>query len=173
MGLTGEEWLAKWAKSEIIMQRNKNKEWFQFHRESGIKLKRTWLSWATVAMETGAISEHQPGFHRRKVLIQMTASSLPQTSPPFPVLFKERGDISPRDRGEAKPLWAVGVVLEASKCPVPVASGWGHVEGLWPSSETGWVGEGPASSWSPSGEAEQRPTFQSVSTAKRKVSEFS
>ena len=52
----------------------------------------------------GAISEHQPGFHMRKVLIQMTASSLPQTSPPFPVLFKERGGISPRDRGEAKPL---------------------------------------------------------------------
>lgn len=36
------------------------------------------------------------------MLIQMAASSLPQTSPPSPVLFREGGGISPWGRGPGK-----------------------------------------------------------------------
>lgn len=93
----------------IIVKRNKNKEPFQFSQGIWHQTKEDMVVPATATMETGAILEHQPGFHWRKMLIQMTAS-LPMVSiltPPVlpsPILFRERGDISPLGRGQAGPL---------------------------------------------------------------------
>lgn len=67
--------------SELIVQRNKNKEQFQFSQGIWDQTKEDTVVLATAAMETGAILEHQLGFHWRKMLIQITASRLLPHSP--------------------------------------------------------------------------------------------
>ena len=53
------------------------------------------------------------------MLIQMAASSLPQTSPPSPVLFREGGGISPWGRGPGKAAVSSRGGSEGCQAPSP------------------------------------------------------
>lgn len=91
--------------SELSVQRNKNKEQFQFSQGIWHQTREDRVVPATASMETGAISEHQPRW--RKVLIQMTALfsilTLPRPHPCFsPVQGRSR--MSLPGRGQTKLL---------------------------------------------------------------------
>jgi hypothetical protein len=66
----------------------KTKSKFSVHRESGIKLTRTWLSRQPLLWKQ-ELFQRQPGFHERQMLIQMTVfltpfSILTVPRPPLP-----------------------------------------------------------------------------------------
>lgn len=131
---------------EIVVWRNRNKQGFQFSQGIWQQIKEDVVVPATAAMETGAISESQPGSHWRKMLIQLTASSLPQASSPSPVLFREGGGISPQGRGAGREAVSSGDSPGGCEMPSPCCSRLGaHARAatlLW--EQAGW-GEGPAS----------------------------
>lgn len=100
--------------SELIMQTNRNKEQFQFSQGIWHQTKEDTGVPATVSMETGAISEHQP--HWRFSSLEGSADSddsIP--SPPRPPHFSP---VQGRSQVSTK--------QEAGKAAVNHGGGWGE-----------------------------------------------
>lgn len=141
--------------SDIIVQKNKNKERLQFSQRIWHLTKEDIVVPATTAMETGAISEHQLSLEENADSDDSIPppisilTPLPPGLPPFPLLFREGDGISPSGQGAGRATVSSKGIPDAARCQASAAPGWGTWTGCDPFLGPGWVGEGPASCRSP------------------------